>query len=222
VAVIIGAGTQVTGATGVVSISWDLSPNVERLWELGSFSPYATRIQLTQSVNLTVYAGGMNKITVYPPSTSCVDSGAVLNINVLPATCDQSVASLEGPFFLSSYSYSKGEPTAYAQETYAGQQWIDHETFPAPSYVLLGITEGQYQGTLTKDEMGVWGGTTDATGLTGSVSEGFPGIGQADETYFLTSVEQVGEGLLGDSDVTGAGKYGTASVTVPHTPIWVD
>ena len=221
-AVIIGAGTQVTGATGVVSVSWDLSPNVERLWELGSFSPYATRIQLTQSVNLTVYAGGMNRITVYPPSTSCIDSGAVLDVNVIPATCDQSVAALQGPFFLTSYSYSKGEPTAYGQESYSGQQWLDHVTFPEPSYILLGITEGQYQGTLAQDEMGVHGGTTDATGLTGSVSAGFPGIGQADDTYFLTGVTQVGEGLLGDSDVTGAGKYGTASVTVPHTPIWVD
>ena len=223
-AVIIGAGTQVIGAAGVVSVSWDTNPNIERLWELGSFSPYATRKQFTQTVNMTVYAGGMNAITVYPPATSCVDSTALLDISILPATCDIAVDSIAGPFFLTSYSYSKGGPTEYAQETFTGQLWLDHPTFPEPNYVLLGITEGQYNGTLTLAQMGVTlaeAQDPEDVGQTGSVSAGFPGLGQADDTYYIFGIATVGNGVLGDSAGTGAGKYGSASVTIPHTPVWV-
>jgi len=51
-AVIIGAGTQVN-VDGVVSISWDYQPNIERLWELGSFSPFQTRLAPTWGFNMT-------------------------------------------------------------------------------------------------------------------------------------------------------------------------
>jgi hypothetical protein len=224
-AVIIGAGTKVVGAAGVVSVSWETSPNIERLWELGSFSPYATRKQFTQTVNLTVYAGALDPpITVYPPASSCEDSEALLDINIIPATCDASVESIDGPFFLTSYGYSKGGPTEYGQETYAGQIWLDHPTFPEPTYVLLGITEGQYSGTLTMAEMGIEVAQVqdpEDQGQSGSVSAGFPGLGEADITYYIFGVLRVGGGVLGDSESTGSGRYGTASVTVPHTPVWV-
>lgn len=220
-AIIIGAGTQVTGAVGVVSVSWDISPNLERLWELGEFDPYVTRTQVTKSINLTVYAGGMSPIDVSPPSTSCEINDSLINVTVIPAVCAGSADGAEGPFFLNSYSYSKGDPTAYAQESYSGNDWVATASFPYPNYVLRGISEGQFAGTLSQTEMGVTGGTPDADGSSGSVSAGFPGIGQADTTYYLSNIASVGGGVLGDTVGTGAGKYGNASVSLQHTPLWI-
>jgi len=92
---------------------------------------------------------------------------------------------------------------------------------PEPDYVLRGISEGTYNGTLTAAEMGITGGTVDASGETGSVSAGFPGIGQADDIYYISGVTQVGGGVLGDTPGTGAGKYGNSSISIPHTPLWL-
>ena len=220
-AIIIGAGTQVTGAVGVVSVSWDISPNLERLWELGEFDPYVTRTQVTKSVNLTAYAGGVPTITISPPSTSCEVNDSLLNVVILPAQCAGTADGVEGPFFLTSYSYSKGEPTAYAQESYSAMDWVETDSYPYPTYVLRGISEGQYAGTLSQTQMGLTGGDVDASGSSGSVSAGFPGIGQADTTYYLSNITSVGGGVLGDTVGTGAGKYGNSSASIQHTPLWV-
>lgn len=221
-AVIIGAGTTVVPFAGVVSVSWDFAPNLERLWELGSFDPYSERYQPTESISLTIYGGSNQTVPTAPPATSCADSPASLDISIFPATCVESVGTITGKYFLTSYSYNKGDTTSFGQESWSFQRWVEHETMPAPDYVLLGISEGQYNGTLTASEMGLTGGTiANVQGQTGSVSAGFPGLGTADDITYLYRVSSVGSSVLGDSVTTGAGKYGTASVTIPHTPVWV-
>jgi hypothetical protein len=217
-AVIIGAGTTVN-VNGVVSISWDYQPNIERLWELGSFSPFQTRQAPTRGFNMTTYPGDMD-IPSGPPSDSCVDSTSVYSLVITPAACT-TIDTVSGDFFITSYSYSKGDPNSVAQESWAGQEWLESDYMPEPDYVLRGISEGTYNGTLTAAEMGITGGTVDASGQTGSVSAGFPGIGQADDIYYISNVTSVGTGVLGDTPATGAGKYGNASISIPHTPLWL-
>ena len=224
-AVIIGAGTTVAGFTGVVSASWDLNPSIQRLWQLGSWDPYDTIKQAQQNVNLTVYAGGGPHIIVHPPSSDCIDSTASFTCTIVPASCLTTVEGPSGTFFLTSYSYSKGDVRGYGQQTYAGTQWLEDAIngIEAPTYVLLGISEGQYtSGTdvLTPAQMGiVVSGDVDniAEGYTGSVSAGFPGLGQATETTF-DIYHQVGvPGAVGKLD----GWTGNASTNVPHQPLWL-
>ncbi len=221
-AVIIGAGTTVVGFTGVVSASWDLNPSIQRLWQLGSWDPYDTIKQAQQNVNLTVYAGGGPHITLHPPSQDCVDSTANFTCTIVPASCTDIVEGPSGTFYLTSYSYAKGDVRGYGQQTYAGTQWLEDAVngIEAPTYILLGISEGQYSGDLTTAQMGiVVSGDPDniATGYTGSVSAGFPGLGQATESTFDIYYQVGVPGAVGKLD----GYIGNASTNVPHQPLWL-
>jgi hypothetical protein len=223
-AVIIGAGTTVTGDfTGVISANWDLNPSIQRLWELGSWTPYDVIRQAQQNVTLTVYAGGGPSIDLYPPSTDCIDSDATFDVVIIPASCVDSIQGPSGTFYLTSYSYSKGDVRGYGQQSYAGTQWQDDPVngIEAPTVILKGISEGQYNGDLTLAEMGASEATVPGEppiqGFTGSVSAGFPGLGQADITTFIIYDEVGLATAVGKKD----GYIGTASASVPHTPLWL-
>lgn len=216
--VIIGAGTVITGFTGVVSANWSLNPNLQRLWQLGSWTPYDTIKQATQEVSITVYAGGGPQISIYPPSSDCTDSVAKFECNIIPASCSTNVEAPSGSFYLSSFSYSKSDVRGYGQESYSGMQWISEGDFTAPTVVLLGISEGQYNGDLTPNQMGVNVLAPEAEGYSGSVSAGFPGLGTADTTYYSIFTEVGLPGAVVKLD----GKMGNASVSVPHTPLWIE
>jgi len=215
--VIIGAGTVVTGFTGVVSVSWNINPNLQRLWELGSWTPYDTIKQATQEVNITVYAGGGPRIQIYPPSSDCTDSSAKFECTIIPASCSSTVEAPSGNFYLTSYSYSKSDVRGYGQQTYAGMQWISQTGFSTPSVVLLGISEGQYSGDLTPEQMGIQVLSPEAEGFSGSVSAGFPGLGTADRAYFSIFTEVGTPGAILKLD----GYIGNASVSVQHSPLWI-
>ncbi len=224
-AIIIGANTQVTGdVQGVISAQWGISPQINRLWQLGSWDPYfqlATRIT---NVSLTIYAGGGPTINL-EPATSCVDSGALLNITITPGSCGAVPAGLGGSFtvYLSSYSYSKGDAIGFGQQSYSGQDWpggagagggANVEFTDAPTVVLQGRAEGNSTIDAGLDTGVDFSAGWDVYGTQGSVSAGFPGTGQADEVR-QGLVNQVSNG-----DLRNDGKVGQASVNIPHQPLY--
>jgi len=218
-AVIIGAGTQVVGMAGVVSANWDLNPSIQRLWVLDSWSPYDTILQAQQNVTITVYADGGPGTIDLVPSTSCTDSTATFSVTIIPASCSAVISGPSGDFYLTSYSYSKGDTRGYGQQSFVGTQWQNDPVagIEEPSLVLLGISEGQYNGDLSLAQMGVTANPPDASGYAGSVSAGFPGLGQADTTYHAIFNSVGIPGAIGKLD----GYLGNASVTVPHQPLWL-
>jgi len=212
-AVIIGSATSVTGFDGVVSINWNMSPNIQRLWEIGSFVPYDTISNFTQTLSVVVYGGGGPSIGIVG-ATACVDSEATFDCTVAPAACGSSVDGPSGKFYLTGYTYNKGSAQGAGQCTYNGQQWIATPTSPAPNYVLCGGAEGT--ASVDYDIHGVVFSSTDAEGLQGSVSAGFPGIGNANTTKYGI-VSQVG---VSPSAIDN-GKIANANVTVKHQPLWL-
>ncbi len=209
--VIIGAGTTIAGFTGVVSANWGLEPNVQRLWSVGSFTPYDTLIDTKQNASITCYGGGGPTISV-TASTTCADSDSNTTLSISPAACEGAAAGVNGTFFIDSYSYSKGDVRAYGQETYSMSMYVESVGNPAPDYVLLGIPTGQESGDVANT--GVEINIVDATGLTGNVSAGFPGLGEATTTSYGV-VSSFGGGTGKEN-----GKKGSSSATMPHTPIY--
>jgi len=224
-AIIIGANTQVTGdVQGVISAQWGINPQINRLWQLGSWDPYnqlATRIT---NVSLTIYAGGGPVINLQP-STSCVDSNAKLNISITPGSCGDVPAGLGGNFtvYLSSFSYNKGDAVGFAQQSYSGQSWpggagagggVNVAFTDSPTVVL----QGRAEGTETTDDgldTGVsFSGAWDVYGTQGNVSAGFPGVGQANEVRHGL-IDQISNGNLKND-----GKVGQASANIPHQPLY--
>lgn len=208
--VIIGAGTTIAGFTGVVSANWGLEPNVQRLWEVGSFTPYDTLIESKQTVSITCYGGGGPIISPIA-STSCADSNSSTSLSISPAACGGGVAGVNGTFFIDSYSYSKGDVKAYGQETYSMSMYVETGENPAPDYVLLGIPTGQESGDVANTGVSI---SSDATGQTGNVSAGFPGLGEASTTSYGI-VSSFGGGTGKEN-----GKKGSSSATMPHTPLY--
>jgi len=224
-AIIIGANTQVTGdVQGVISAQWGISPQINRLWQLGSWDPYYQLATRSTNVSLTIYAGGGPTINLQP-AASCIDSLAVLNVTITPGSCEVIPAGLADSFtvFLSSFSYSKGDAIGFGQQSYSGQAWpggagagggATVEFTDAPTVVL----QGRAEGTETIDAgltTGVsFSGGWDVYGTEGSVSAGFPGIGAANQIRHGL-VDQISNGSLKDD-----GKVGQASATIPHHPLY--
>jgi len=219
-AVIIGAMTT-TGVPGTISAQWGVQVQPTRLWELGGWSPYKTMITKIETVSLTTYAGAVNSISL-SPSTSCANSNATISVSISPGACGGgSPGGLSGNFFLMSYSYSKGDAVGLGQESWSGQRWPGGggggggvEYTVAPSYVLQGPTEGSESGNVANTGI-IFGAGPTVDGSQGSVSAGFPGLGQADTiTYGI--VTKVGDGTLKED-----GKIGQGSGNIPHQPIYV-
>lgn len=208
--VIIGSATTVDGFTGVVSLNWNMSPNIQRLWQLGSFIPYDTILNVTQTLSVVVYGGGGPEINIVN-AAGCEDSLVKFTCTVTPAACGPPVAGPTGDFYMSGYTYSKGSAQGAGQTTYNGQQWISE---PHPSYVLCGGAEGTK--STDYDITGVVFSSIDATGFQGSVSAGFPGIGNANETAHGI-VSAVGH----EPHAIDHGKTANANVTIKHQPLWL-
>ncbi len=210
-AIIVGAGTSITGFTGVVSANWGLEPNVQRLWEIGSFTPYDILTDIKQTASITCYGGG-GPIISPTPSTSCVDSDSSVTLSISPGVCLAPVDGVSGLFYIDSYSYSKGDVKAYGQETYSMSSYVDSVDNPAPDFILLGVPTGQKAGDVSN--FGVVIDPVDATGQTGSVSAGSPGLGEGSTTSYGV-VSSFGGGTGKEN-----GKKGSSSATMPHTPVY--
>lgn len=218
--VIIGAATTVS-INGSISAQWSVQANINKLWALGGWTPYKTVVTKTETVSITAYAGAGPSISLLP-AAGCSDSSAKFLVTISPGSCaGGSSGGISGSFYLMSYSYSKGDPIALAQESYSGQRWPggggggggDVEYISAPSLVLQGPAEGSASGLGTSGV--TFGGGPTVEGTQGSVSAGFPGLGQSDDTTYGI-ISNVGGGTLkSDGDV------GQASATVPHQPLYV-
>lgn len=221
-AIIIGSLTTVGGLDGVQSVQWAVQVQNNRLWQLGSWSPYRTQVTKVVTLSMTTYAGSYGSVSL-SPSTSCADA-TTHNLSISPGSCTGGVTSPDTTgMFLTSYSYSKGDPIGFGQESWQFQKWVDAGvtgtdliSVGAPTYVIQGISEGQAAGDLTNAQMGIsFNSSGQTTGSQGSVSAGFPGIGNADTVTYGT-VNSVGGGTL-----NATGKLGQSSASIPHQPLYL-
>jgi hypothetical protein len=224
--VIIGAGTTVTSdiiSGGFVSVSFNLSPQVTRLFQLGSFNAFDTQIQTQESVSLTNYGGASTPVTL-TQSTSCTDSSARMDVTITPAPCTGGTVPItrtgSDALFINSYSYSKDFQT-FGQESWSLQGKPIIDGFTGSTSFIQGFSEGnRLSGTdiVSNDGIVLIGSdgiaANDATSRSISVSAGSPGLGQ-DDTQDFGKITQIGGGV-GQED----GKRGTATASVPHTLVF--
>lgn len=216
-AVIIGFGTTVGGAFAgacATSVNWGYNPNIQRLYCLGDISPWRNVEKPTETISVTVYqeSGGPSSHNV-TASTSCDDLSA-LSASVSPGGCGVVPAGVSGDFYLTNYSYSKGDPNMPGQETWALTRWragISSPITPAPNHYIRAASEGQ--STEQDGSTGITFTGNILTGTTGSVSAG--GMGGADTIYFGTVINVGGATLM-------AGEVGNGSASTPVTPLWTD
>ena len=224
--VILGSLTQVNigGVTdGIQSVNWATQRQPTRLWQLNSWSPYKTQVNKTYTASVTTYAGAFGQ-TNLTPSTSCVNSTASDYIIITITPCMGFIAQgINETMYLTSYSFSKGDPNNFATESWSYQMWVDSDVTGsefinsgAPSVVLQGISEGSWSGEAGDDSI-VLDTSGRVTGSQGSVSAGTPGIGNADETEYGI-VTRIG---VVTSYTHPGGEIGQAQASIPHTPLYL-
>lgn len=234
--VIIGGGTTITSdflsdGDGVTSVSFDYTANIERLWQLGSFSPYITTVTKQRTVSVSVYgkkpdgSGGTNALLM-APSTSCGDASSV-TIEVNATLCQGGGSeSFTDTFFVTSYSFTK-DYTSYGTESWAFTNKPYVDSYTGTIYMLRGIPTGkilaQGDGIMANGEMGMLvdeSSSKDASGNdieseTGSVSSGFPGIGNFDVTREVVVYS------VGASTGYKPAYKGNANCSVPMQPLYL-
>lgn len=213
-------------------MQFGFNPQVDRLFELGSFSPYDSFVQKTRTITLNVYGerpdggGGSNSLDV-SPSVSCVDAGTV-NITVNPASCVGSLLPFIEDYFVTGYSYQK-DNLGYGQESWSFTSKPSIPGFTGTIVMLRGIAEGQIatgDGQMTSTQMGV---TVDETasndslganieGESGSVQAGSPGLGTFDIQRFVIATS-VGSSIGKNTSIDGL--TGQASIQIPITPVFI-
>jgi len=220
--VIIGAGTTVTSdiiSGGFVSVSFSLSPSVERLFQLGSFDAFDLNITEQESVSLTNFGGASTPVAL-APSTACVDSTAKMAVVITPAPCVGAATPIDrtgaDSLFITSFSYSK-DFQGFGQESWSLQSKPIITGFTGSQVFIQGFAEGNHligSDIVSDDGIDLTGSVTatsfDATGRNLSVSAGSPGIG-SDDTQEFGKITEIGGGV-GKED----GKKGNASANVPH------
>ncbi len=235
-AVIIGAGSTVVSTQfpngGIVSVQFGFNPQIERLYELGSFNPYDTTVSRTRTISVNVYGskpdgtGGSLPFDV-TPSVACVDANTT-NITVNPASCVASLLPFADDYFLNAYSYSK-DALGFGQETWSFTSKTEITDYTGTIVMLRGIAEGTIStgaGVMLAEYQGV---TIDAAasddslgnpieGESGSVSAGTPGIGNYDIQRHVIATA-VG-GSRGKHTLID-GQTGSASISIPLTPVFL-
>lgn len=235
--VIIGAGSSVstsllTNGTGVISVNIGFQANVERLYQLGSFSPYDSSVTRQRTLSMNVYGkkpsgSGGTQVQVLTPSTTCADAGTI-QITFNPSSCAGAISGFTDDFFVTSYSYSK-ENIGYGQESWSFTTKTILPSYTGTIYMLRGISTGTYAtGTdvMTQAQMGFIiddAASRDSFGNyieseSGSVSAGFPGIGNYEISREVV-VYSVGGSDGKNSSIDG--KRGQASASIPVQPIYV-
>jgi hypothetical protein len=199
---VIGAATSVSFTGCATSVNWGASPNSQRLYCLGSWSPYIVIAKPTATLSITVYAPGPSYSTV--PTTGCANANTI-GAGVSPGACGGGGGEgVSGNWYVTSYSYSKDDATMPGTESWSMQQWIGGLQ---PSYVMRGVTEGQ-----GSPGSGVNFSSVDGSTSTGSVSAG--GFGRAD-TLNVGVVVSVGGGS------SSAGATGQGSASMSYTDLYI-
>lgn len=226
--VIIGAGTTVTSniiSGGFVSVSFSLSPQVERLFQLGSFNAFDVNVTTQESASISNYGGASTPVALNP-STSCTDSSASMDVTITPAPCTGASTPVirTGPdaLFITGFSYSK-DFQGFGQESWSLTGKPQIQGFTGNIAFIQGFSEGNRligsdivsdDGVVMVDSETSTPGQVDATGRNISVSAGSPGLGNDDEQEF-GKITQIGGGV-GKED----GKRGNASANIPHQQIF--
>jgi len=205
---------------------------VQRLFQLGSFSPYDSIVQSTRTIQLNVYgrrpdgAGGSVALDV-SPSTSCVDAGTV-TITVNPASCVSTLSPFQADYFATSYSYQK-DNLGYGQESWSFTTKPIIPGFGGTIVMLRGIAEGTIatgDGVMTAADMGVVideSASNDSLGApiegeNGGVQAGSPGVGNFDVQRFVI-VTTIGASVGLSSSIDGL--TGQANVNIPVNPVFI-
>lgn len=211
-AFIISQSSFVTGlgGRGIISVNLSLSPQIQRLFDLGFTTPFDTNIIEQQSLSISRYGPGPTYSTA--ASSTCEDANSI-NITIAANACGSFAGiNFNDDFFVTGYSYSK-DIQSFGQESWS------MITRPKPStgadfLMIRGIAEGQ---TTIPNTAAKTTGISLSSGLvTGqeiNVSAGNPGIGNVDDIQFGV-VTQVGGGT-GKFD----GYIGNGSVNIPYSPI---
>jgi hypothetical protein len=209
--IVIGATTTVFFPYGqcIVSVNWGYNPNVQRLYCLGSWDVFDTVQKPTETLNMTIYAPGSS--FAVSPTGACVDA-TIIAASVNPTVCGDPVPGVSGNWYLTSYGFNKDDPVGPGQETWSMTRWVAGGDTPAPTYTLRGIAEGQSSHISGVINSGVVFTGTTTDGSTGSVAAG--GVGKA----YTTRTGRVAS--VGGGTNTG-GETGTASVSIPYTPLWL-
>lgn len=204
--IIIGSGTTVSFGGCPISANWGASANSQRLYCLGRTDPYKTINKPTLNLSITLYAPGPTYAT--PVSTGCSNAG-IIGASVAPAGCAGGGGDgVSGSWWVTSYSYSKGDAVMPGQESWSMTQWVtDASGGTAAAFVIL---RGNAEGTGTPNA-GIAFGTTTLSSSSGSVSAG--GFGRSD-TLIGGTVDSVG----GGSSATGDTGQGSASI--PYTQLF--
>lgn len=231
--VIIGSGTTVVTTLfpqgGIASVNFGFAPEVNRLWELGSWVPYDTYVVRRRTLSLTAYGrrdngqGGSQLFDV-TPSTTCDDATSV-SITVNPGACGTTVTPFTQDYWPASYSYSK-DNFGWGQESWSFATKPEISGYTGTIVYLRGIATGQMNtggGVMAAADMGVVIDDTASRdsdgnyidGTSGSVQAGFPGIGD------YTTQREVVVTSIGYSLGRDDGNKGQASVTIPNQEIYI-
>jgi hypothetical protein len=232
-AVIVGAGTTVVTTLfpqgGVVSVNFGFKSNVNRLWQLGSWTPFDTYVQKQKDLSITAYGRkpdgtGGSQVFDLTPSESCDDTTSV-EVTVNPGACGVNISPFTGEFFPSSFSYSK-ENFGWGRENWSFTSKLEIDNYQGTIYLLRGIATGNYlvgAGIMDVADMGVV--INDAAsrdsqgnyieGISASVQSGFPGLGD-----YATQRDVVVQSI-GGSEGRDDGNKGQASVSIPVNPVYL-
>lgn len=222
---IVGNATQVTSnviLTGFISISYSFQPEINRLWQLGSFNAYDIEKTTQISINVSNYGGASTAVPL-AASNSCEDSSAQMVISIIPAACvADSVAYITNQLmFINSYSYSK-DYKGWGQESWSLQSKPSLEGYTGEIYMLQGIATGDRligPDIVSNDGIVLTGSDgialNDGQGYDISVSAGDLSIGEFGEKEFGV-ITQVGA-AIGKED----GRRGSANASIPHQAIYL-
>lgn len=235
-AVIVSAGTLVEIPSlfsdgGFISINFGVDPQINRLWQLGSYTPYDTYTMSQRSFSLTAYGqqpdgtGGSLAYDV-SASTSCQNPSNPLTISVTPASCGYTIDPFSDTYWPTSYSYNK-DRFGWGTESWSFTTEPEFDIPYAGTILFLrGIATGQVltgDGMMPAADVGVVYDTASSQdsggnwidGENGSVSAGNIGIGEYNiqREYVVTSVG----GSLGKSD----GYKGQAQISIPMQIVYV-
>jgi hypothetical protein len=240
-AVIIGNATTVSitlaGSPvneGITSVDWSKGGQPNKLWTLGSRSPYAAIIPAQNTVSFSVYGDITPSISLeitISQAEPCPESPAKGIINITPAICGTSatIEPFSSEFYVTSYSYTK-DRTNQGVETWQGNSYLLADVAgysgkvyaePLPSVLAMGTAEGTLVGDDTQANLETTTGAIVAAdsitteGEKGNVQAQALSIGEYDTTYFGTF------SYVGHSRFWAPGVKASANVTITLQPIYL-
>lgn len=210
---VISTGTIVTGfGAGIISVNLSLTPQIQRLYQLGSGIPFDRNVTRQNQLNITRY-GGVNSSINVEASASCTDANSTA-ISIVGGGCAGNEVNVSDNWYVSSYSYQK-DVQGWGQESWS----FISKPLVIGSSATATMIRGTAEGQSTNDggaDTGVVFLDTLIQGNTIEVSAGSPGIGRAFE-FDYGEVQIVGGTTTGKAD----GLDGNASVSIPYTPIYI-